>query len=243
MLTVRAAVRSISNAAPLRMRMVHGWSAVFVLVSLTHGALLVWATETLNREPVLAAAPTLVGQLVSQAPVSEPAPLPVQPVPPKPRPVVKPRPAPLPPSPKAPTPERAVTAPPHDPLAPIEAKPPVVDSVAPAAASVAAAPAPVAREPAEPVIPPRSDAEHLSNPAPLYPPASRRLREQGRVLFDVYILPDGSVGEIKLKRSSGFARLDQAALETVRQWRYVPAKRGDHPIPYWHVQPVDFAMR
>ncbi len=73
--------------------------------------------------------------------------------------------------------------------------------------------APVAAEPAAPVIPPRSDAAHLSNPAPVYPAVSRRLREQGRVLFDVYILPDGTVGEIKLKRSSSFARLDEAAQE------------------------------
>jgi protein TonB len=78
---------------------------------------------------------------------------------------------------------------------------------------------------------------------PVYPAVSRRLREQGRVLFDVYILPDGTVGEIKLKRSSGFARLDEVALEAVRQWRYVPAKRGDQPIPFWYVQPIDFSMR
>lgn len=223
--------------------MAHGWSAVFVVVSLTHGALLVWAIGMLNREPGLAAAPMLTGQLVSQAPVSEHEPLPMQPIAPKPRQVIKPRAAPVPPSSKAPPSARAVTAPPPIPPAPIEAKLPVVDSVAPTFASMTAPPAPVVKEPSEPVIQPRSDAAHLSNPAPVYPAVSRRLREQGRVLFDVYILPDGSVGEIKLKRSSGFARLDEAALETVRQWRYVPAKRGDQPIPYWYVQPIDFAMR
>lgn len=40
-----------------------------------------------------------------------------------------------------------------------------------------------------------------SNPAPAYPPASKRMQEEGRVLLDVYILPDGSVGEIKLEVS------------------------------------------
>lgn len=92
------------------------------------------------------------------------------------------------------------------------------------------------------MVPPRSDAAHLNNPAPVYPVVSRRLREQGRVLMDVYILPDGSVGEIKLKRSSGSARLDQAALDAVRQWRYLPARRGNEPIPYWYVQPLDFTL-
>ena len=109
---------------------------------------------------------------------------------------------------------------------------------APSERAVAAPPA----EPPAPVVPPRSDAAHLNNPAPVYPVVSRRLREQGRVLMDVYILPDGSVGEIKLKRSSGSARLDQAALDAVRQWRYMPARRGNEPIPYWYVQPLDFTL-
>ena len=92
------------------------------------------------------------------------------------------------------------------------------------------------------MVPPRSDASHLNNPAPVYPNVSRRLGEQGKVLFDVYILPDGTVGEIKLKRSSGYTRLDDAALAAVRAWRYVPARRGDTPIPYWYVQPITFAL-
>ncbi|MFO7640677.1 MAG: energy transducer TonB [Candidatus Competibacteraceae bacterium] len=59
-------------------------------------------------------------------------------------------------------------------------------------------------------MPPRVDASHLNNPAPVYPAPSRRLREEGRVLLDVYILPDGSVGQIRLRASSGFRRLDQS---------------------------------
>jgi TonB family protein len=93
-----------------------------------------------------------------------------------------------------------------------------------------------------PVTPPRTDAAHLNNPAPQYPALSRRLGEQGRVMLDVYILPDGSVGEIKLNRSSGFPRLDNAALQAVKTWKYVPAKRGDKPIPFWYVQPVSFVL-
>lgn len=91
-------------------------------------------------------------------------------------------------------------------------------------------------------MPPRTDAAHLSNPAPVYPAISRRLGEQGRVLFDVYILPDGTVGEIRLKHSSGYSRLDDAALDAVRRWRYVPARRGNEPIPYWYVQPIVYSL-
>jgi protein TonB len=82
----------------------------------------------------------------------------------------------------------------------------------------------------------------LNNPAPAYPAASRRFGEQGRVLLDVYIQPDGRVGEIRLKQSSGYPRLDEAALDAVRRWRYVPAHRGDEPIAYWYVQPISFSL-
>ncbi|MEJ2629885.1 MAG: energy transducer TonB [Acidihalobacter sp.] len=92
------------------------------------------------------------------------------------------------------------------------------------------------------VTPPRSDAAHLNNPPPPYPSLSRRLREEGRVVLDVYILADGRVGEIRLRRSSGHPRLDEVALDAVRRWRYVPARRGDEPIPFWYVQPVDFRL-
>jgi periplasmic protein TonB len=93
------------------------------------------------------------------------------------------------------------------------------------------------------VVPPRADASHLNNPPPAYPSLSRRMREEGKVLLDVHILEDGRVGEIKLRRSSGFSRLDQAALSAVKRWRYVPARQGGKAIAYWYVQPVQFTLR
>jgi protein TonB len=235
-----AAHPQIHSAAPTRSTLL---APSLLAVSLAHAGLVWWAVTSLRKPPEAVTLPVMIGQLVSQAPVTESEPLPMQPEPPKPQPTTpKPRPAPVPPAPKAPPSERAVTAPPAEPPAPPLSEPAVAEP-SPAPAPPPAAASPVAAEPAAPVILPRSDAAHLSNPAPVYPAVSRRLREQGRVLFDVYILPDGTVGEIKLKRSSGFARLDAAALEAVRQWRYVPAKRGDQPIPFWYVQPIDFAMR
>lgn len=94
----------------------------------------------------------------------------------------------------------------------------------------------------DPILPPHTDAAHLDNPVPEYPRLSRRFGEEGRVQLDVHILPDGSVGEIAIRTSSGFPRLDAAALETVRRWRYVPARRGSEPISYWYVQPITFSL-
>jgi len=94
----------------------------------------------------------------------------------------------------------------------------------------------------EALVAPRVDAGHLNNPAPGYPSVSRRMGEQGQVLLDVLILADGSVGEIKVKKTSGFKRLDNAALDAVKRWRYQPARRGKTPIAYWYVQPIVFSL-
>ncbi|MGQ5525224.1 energy transducer TonB [Chitinimonas sp. PSY-7] len=92
------------------------------------------------------------------------------------------------------------------------------------------------------VVPPRSDASHLNNPAPVYPALSRKLGEQGRVLLSIHVLADGSVGEIQLKQSSGFSRLDEVALVTVKRWKFVPARQGDTSIAYWYTQPMNFTL-
>lgn len=93
-----------------------------------------------------------------------------------------------------------------------------------------------------PITPPNADAAHLNNPAPAYPRLSRRLREQGVVLLEVLIMPNGSVGDIRIQQSSGYSRLDETALEAVQQWRYEPARRGSEAIAYWYLQPVDFSL-
>lgn len=89
---------------------------------------------------------------------------------------------------------------------------------------------------------PYADAGFFSNPKPPYPAVSRRMGEEGHVLLSVHIRADGHVDEVKLKQSSGFTRLDDSAMKTVRHWRYVPAKRNGKPIPYWYVQPIRFSL-
>ena len=133
------------------------------------------------------------------------------------------------PAPNAPT---AVSAPPA-PLPPITA--PVTVSAAPAAATPSP-PAPLR------VDPPSSDAEYLQNPKPTYPPMSRRLGEQGTVSVRVLIGVDGNAQRAEIGTSSGFARLDQAALTTVLKWRYVPGKRAGVAEAMWFTVPIAFAL-
>jgi len=203
-----------------------------------HAALLAGVLLGPSRVEPPVTPPAVMGMLVAAPPPAEvmlPKPLSIVPELPKPRVVQRPKQASLPSVPLAPPSERAVTAPPVEST---HQDQPEADAIA--RQKMAAPPTAVPGPPE--VTPPRTDAAHLSNPAPQYPPMSRRYGEQGRVVFDVYILPDGSVGEIKLKRSSGHARLDEAAFSTVRRWRYVPAHRGDEPIPYWYIQPITFSL-
>lgn len=59
-------------------------------------------------------------------------------------------------------------------------------------------------------------------PRPEYPRISLRLAEQGAVLVRIHVGPDGHVTDVDLLESSGFERLDTAALAAVRLWRFDP---------------------
>jgi protein TonB len=69
-------------------------------------------------------------------------------------------------------------------------------------------PAPVAR------VAPTLDTGRSADP--VYPAISRRMGEEGVVNLLVLVGPDGSVLDVKVEKSSGYARLDQAALDGAR---------------------------
>ncbi len=89
----------------------------------------------------------------------------------------------------------------------------------------------------------RFDADYLDNPKPVYPHASRRMREQGKVLLRVRVNPAGLADRVEIKQTSGFQRLDQAAEEVVGRWRFIPARRGDEAIAAWVLVPISFNLQ
>lgn len=91
--------------------------------------------------------------------------------------------------------------------------------------------------------PPRFDVDYLENPAPPYPHLSRRLGEEGRVLVRVLVDQEGRPRTVALDSSSGHSRLDNAAIQTVRRWRFIPARHDDRPVSEWVVVPVMFSLR
>lgn len=119
--------------------------------------------------------------------------------------------------------------------------PPTFSVSPPPVAPVPAAPISIA--PAPPVITAaRFDADYLDNPKPVYPHASRRLGEQGKVLLRVQVSAAGRAEKVEIKTSSGFARLDQAANDAVSRWRFVPARQGEKSIAAWVQVPITFQL-
>ncbi len=152
------------------------------------------------------------------------------------------QPAPLPSRPKR---KRAVaTARPKLAMAPERAVAPGTFSVPPT--PVAAAPpthvAPAVLEASPIVVAARFDAAYLHNPRPDYPPLSRRLGEEGKVLLRVRVSREGLAAAVDIEKSSNFARLDEAARQVVSRWRFVPAKRGDEAIEAMVIVPIVFRL-
>ncbi len=223
------------------------------MVMLAHALVLAALLALAPSAPQMQRQPPLMASLIlPPAPprVDEPP----RPLPARPR--VEPPPEPLPPLPvlsateSAPAPAVASAPPPvpepmpavPPPPAPVEASPAAVAAattpVSPGTMSPPTPPAPRR----EPVEAPRYDADYLDNPAPAYPALARRLGEQGRVLLRVYVLADGTAGQVEIRESSGHERLDRAAREAVARWRFVPARQGERPVAAWVLVPISFNL-
>jgi protein TonB len=141
-----------------------------------------------------------------------------------------------------------------------DVKPSTVPEIAPPQIEIAAPPAPMAiqvalpqppvpQQPAEtkPIeeaaaTPPRFDAPNLNNPATVYPNMSRRLREVGTVQLRVRVSAAGQALEIFMAKSSGYGRLDEAALAAVKKWKFQPAMRNGIAFEAWVLVPVEFSL-
>lgn len=86
-------------------------------------------------------------------------------------------------------------------------------------------------------------ASYLNNPPPQYPRQARRRNQQGTVMVDVRVSRNGLPTKLSISQSSGFSSLDEAALQAVRQWKFVPAKRGSHTIEASLRVPVTFRLK
>lgn len=181
------------------------------------------------REAVAEVAPIFVSMVAPSAP-------PVPPIVRKPTPVAPPPKAPAPPVAK---PLISAEAKPADPAPSFAATPP---EPAPPLASPPP-PAPVTPGAAAPIKTiPSSAVQYLEAPTLVYPRASRRAGEAGRVVLRVYVDEAGLPQQLHLSQSSGFPRLDEAAMAAVQKARFKPYSNNGQPTAGWALVPLTFDL-
>lgn len=226
--------------------------ASFVLV--LHAGGLYWLNQ--RPTPVLPEVPVQIPPMSIEFSSPAPAPAVTTAPPPSAPPAVIPPPAPVvdelaAKKPPKPTPKPKITPPPQPPKPKAEAKPAEPKPTPVRQESVASpSPTPATPEasapstaPATPSLtPPSATAGYLRNPAPEYPALAQRRGWEGRVLLRVRVLASGKPSEIQIQQSSGRDLLDEAAIQAVQRWSFVPAKRGDVTQEGWVSVPIDFKL-
>lgn len=206
--------------------------AVCLAVSLALHAVVLWLLPEWNRETVIAPTPVLDVVMVSNVPDAPTVP---------PRQLQQELPTPM-------TSQRQPVA--REPVR-IEKEIPMLltqpDAVAPSRISVpvehpVAEANPAALPRTEPITAPEFSAAYLRNPPPRYPPAARRNGDEGRVMLKVLVSPAGVPVRVEVDQSSGSPPLDSAALDAVKAWRFVPARRGVQNVEAWVRVPVVFRL-
>lgn len=203
-------------------------------VLLGHGALLWLLMQAAPlRETWVQVAPLVVSLVASETP---PAPHPPQPMK-----LAAPT-APV--APAAPVPFVVVAdAPPAPmPAAPTPAPTPVAAPVTLVLTPSSPASAPAQAQAAAPKTMPADAVRYLVPPAPAYPLLSRRLRETGTVLLQVLVDADGRPSQVRLLRSSGFERLDLAAVDAMRRARFKPHLDNGVAQAVWAPAPIVFEL-
>ncbi|MDR3100616.1 MAG: TonB family protein [Paraburkholderia sp.] len=198
--------------------------------------------------PVSLESRTITAELIQPEPVAAPAAIQSTPTPPPPKPVprvhreqpkVQPKPKPTPtPLPVAEAPSQHVAE-----SAPAEPAPPAPTPPAPAPAPQAAA-APAQGKPTMALAAPRN-VSHLdcNIVEPDYPMLSKRRGETGVAYVHFVVGLTGKLENIELKKSSGYSRLDDAALAAMRSSACKPYMEDGQPVRAAYTQPFDFSLQ
>ena len=153
--------------------------------------------------------------------------------------------APLPSKPEEPVPPPQTFAPPPverviTPVIELNYVPPP----APTAISLPPPPPVPRAAPTAPVIFTPARAVEATHTIPEYPFLSRRLREQGTLRLKLIVDEKGIVTGATVVNSSGFQRLDEAAVNwVIGRWRYTPAMQGARAVPSTADAIVEFRLQ
>lgn len=78
--------------------------------------------------------------------------------------------------------------------------------------------------------------------APKYPRLSLKMEEEGSVIVRVKLDKEGNIAEASVKSSSGYNRLDEAAISAVKAWKCHPAMRDNTAVEAYALQPFEFKL-
>lgn len=202
-------------------------------------ALVIWGLLHVTgvRDVVVEAVPLMVSLVSSPSPAPEPPQPTPLPRPDNPPPKLAPLPPPvftlLPPQPQPQT----ITASAQLPAPPAE---PAPEPPRAASGSLVAAAAPAA--PTAPKAIATADMRYAKAPPLVYPPLSQRMREHGTTWLRLVVDAQGMPQEVRVERSSGYVRLDEAALTAMRQARFVPHMHDGRPTAWTAVAPLAFEL-
>jgi len=84
---------------------------------------------------------------------------------------------------------------------------------------------------------------YRSNPPPTYPRIARIRGYQGDVMLDVLVNKNGTVGDLKVIKSSGYPILDRAAKSSVKNWLFEPGMAGKEKLKMWVRVPIRFELK
>lgn len=145
-----------------------------------------------------------------------------------------------------PPPPKIETPPPFVPPPDIELAAEPADTTNTAIRTVSNVKAPPAPPPppATAEVAPRNDPRRPATiPESAYPPQSKRLNEEGEAIVNLLILENGTVGEVKLEKSTGFPRLDEATVAQVKKWRFLPGTKDGKPAAMWIARKVTWKLK
>ncbi|MDP3608816.1 MAG: TonB family protein [Methylophilus sp.] len=193
-------------------------------------------TELVSITP---AEPMMVSLIAPPAPEPELVPI-IEPPKPEPKPVVKPK-------PKKIVQEIKPIETPAPVLVEATTEPTLEEPVSMPTVTETVAEVPKAPPKPEPVIeekiePPQFGVAYLNNPQPVYPPISRRIGEEGRVLMKVLVAKNGAAKSVEIEQTSGSERLDNAAINAVKNWRFLPARKNNQSLDAFVLVPIKFSL-
>lgn len=207
-----------------------------ILVLAIHLLLLNWLHESEDDSKELKPQ-VMAASLISIAkPKAEIAPPKAVPPPP---PEQKPQPKKTPAKPLERKPPPVVQkAPDFAPNTPVEETPPAPQPVAPVTDSKPVAAAPVV---SEQVTEAKFSANYTEHPAK-YPPIAKQRGWTGKVVLRVRLSAEGLCESVEIEQSSGHDILDESAVETVKTWKFIPAKRGSSAIASTVKVPINYNL-